>query len=1046
MAITNFPPSASNTSRWWFLFAFLFLFQSQSFGQAANTNALPVTKHTAALHPQKHPKHRRTILRRKQKPAHIQTEVKLQPQNPAIRNTPKPGHEGDERSDWFVRRRAWPNQTIDPTFYPNALAEAARMPVFANGHRKDGALSVMQWQSIGPYSIDGRVTCIATHPTDSNTFYIGAAAGGLWKTTNHGGSWTCLTDTFGSLSIGCVTLDPTQPQTIYIGLGECNGSADSYPGDGLWRSTDGGNSWQYIGFAAAQYIAKVIIDPRNPEHLFVAIPGPNSQSDTNRGIFHSTDAGASWERSLSGGVSITHAADCTSDTLFQVGFIDIAMNPVNSGELVAAAWDHSMTIGGNFCPGGSGGPNTGIYRSTDTGKTWARIDTLSNGLPNGKKYGVLGRIALLWTMAFSEVTTPDYLFAGYIRTDTNMVTRLMQDENFEGLYRSSDQGMTWTKLLDSTIKIPMGGIQNKDSANITNAQGGYDFFLTAGPVTGPIGAPDIYLGGIDIFRSTDLGQSWKNITDSYSQYYAKDNRAQHSDQHGVAFTCAKSGTDLIAVSDGGVFHTRDYGTTWGQTAGLPITMFYTIAPWEAGMANTPEPLSASDLKVLGGTQDNGTVAHGLTSKFLSFETDSDFAWIGQGDGGMTAAYPHDSNKLVCSAAIGAIFARNTLDSLVPNPLGGHDTIHDTLPRWHTLSYRLLYGSKALTDTNESASFVIPLALDNERPADLYTARCHVYHAVLDWNDLENTKWYRWSPVLAGNANDSLWYYGDIESLSLGVRDAAGNPMLWAGGYYLAASPKLWRTTVDPTRNDTTPPHWVSIVTGLPTAIISSIVPDRSDSMTAFVSSIAASTGPHVLKTTNGGKKWISISSNLPATPVSAIVIDSFAEHGNPLLKNQVMIAGTDIGVYVTTDGGADWAQLGTGLPHSIVSDIAIYKNMLIASTHGRSAWALDISDLQAAPLSVVEQDGNRAPSISIFPNPVVRNESFSVRAATGTNTITTCRLIEEASGRDFDAPLERHDDGSYVVSPGSDLSPGAYIVELFNGNQVVGEGRVSIVQ
>ncbi len=1036
-----------NPSRWWFFFAFLFLLNDPCFAQASSIAANPPAKQTALHHHRRHSKHHRKPLQTAKKQVPVQHPVAQKLLAPMKFHTPRPGAGGEVRDNWFYRRRAWPNQMIDPTFYPNALAQAAKMPVFSHSVGKEGALSVLQWQSIGPNSIDGRITCVATHPTDSNTFYVGAASGGLWKTTDHGSNWTCVTDTFGSLSIGCVTLDPTQPETIYLGLGECNESGDSYPGDGLWKSTDGGNSWQYLGFAAAQYIAKVIIDPRNDQHLFVAVPGPNSSSDTNRGIFQSSDGGMSWTRSLSGGVTIVSAAGCGTDTI-RAGFIDIAMNPLNSGELVAAAWDHSVTIGPGFCPGGSGGPNTGIYRSTDTGKTWARIDTLSNGLPNGKEYGVLGRIALLWIQALlaGPPTLPNYLFAGYIRTDTNPVTHVLTDENFEGLYRSSDEGLSWTKVLDSTIKIPMGGIQNKDSANITNAQGGYDFFLAAGAQK--LGGPDIYLGGIDIFRSTDTGTSWKDITDSYSQYYAKDNREQHSDQHGLAFTAASSETDMIVVSDGGVFNTHDYGTTWSQTKGLPITMFYTVDPWAPGMINTPSTISATDLKVLGGTQDNGTDAHGLTSSSQSFATDSDFAWITQGDGGVCLSLPTDSTKLITSAAIGAIFARNTLDSLVPNPLGTFDTTHDTLPRWHTLSTRLLYGTDRLTDTNESAGFVVPIVLDNESTTDLYTGRCHVYHAVLDWNDLENTKWYTWSPILAGNfSDDSDWYYGDIETIALGVRDASGNPMVWAGGY-TPGEAEVWRTYVNPSRADTVAPKWALKRSGVPNANVAQILPDRSDSMTAFLCTSSASNVDHVMKTTNGGTKWTDISGNLPEAPVSAIVIDTLAESGNPLLKNQCVIAGTDVGVYVTTNGGLAWAQLGTGLPHVIVTDLKQYKNMLIASAYGRSLWALDIGSLQAAPPSSVAetQAGSTAPRISIFPNPVEGNESFFVSASATDSQVTACRIIEEASGIACSTSIKANGDGSYAIVPSSVLPAGAYIVQLFDGNQMIGQGRVSIVR
>ena len=984
----------------------------------------------------KHPHHRAVVrhhvVRRKiHKAKAVQKPINV---DAHMRHVPKPGSGGEEHSDWFWRMRGWPDLPLDAEYYQNALAQARALPVLSLHNNKDGILSSTNWQCIGPYSIDGRVTCVATHPTDSNIFYVGAASGGLWKTTDHGGSWSCVTDTFGSLSVGCVTIDPTDGQTIYLGLGECNESADSYGGDGLWKSTDGGGSWNYLGFASAQYIAKVIVDPRNRNDIFVAVHGTNNGADTTPGIFRSIDGGTNWTKLLAApAIQPVKISGCNTGLIYS-RFSDIAINPNNTGEIVASAWDHSLVLGPGFCPAGSGGPNTGIYRSIDTGQTWTRIDTIKgNGLPNGITAKVLGRIALLWT-------STDDLFAGYVRVDTNAVTHLLIDENFEGLYRSEDEGATWIKVLDSSFQIPLGRIRFKDSSNLCNLQGGYDFYLAAGP-TPAKGNPDIYIAGIDVLRSSDLGNSWKDITNSYSEYYVKNNPDQHPDQHGLAFTAAKSGTDMIMVNDGGVFHTTNFGASWKHVRGLPITMFYTVQPWEAGMAKTGPTISVSDLRLIGGTQDNGTVAHGFTPGNGALGTDSDFAFTSQGDGGVSVPVPNDTTKLISSAAIGFVFARNTMDSLMPNPLGNRDTTHDTLPRWHTISYHLLYGPNAPSDTSESSAFTIPIVLDSNK-TDLFTARVHVFRAKLDWNDLENTKWYRWSPILAGNtADDSEWYYGDIESLAVGAHDAAGHPMLWAGGYSAGLSPRLWRTSLNATRSDTTAPKWVAIASGLPSSIISCIVPDRSDSLTAFASSSAGNSNGHVFITTNG-KNWKNISGNLPATPVTSIAIDTLAEHGNPLAKNQCIIAGTDVGVFVTTNGGTNWAQLGEGMPHVIVDHVAIYKNMLVASAYGRSLWALDIGGLQAVP-AVVAETPLAQNSLSIYPNPT-RN-SFVISNSIG-GAITSVRLFDLSGGREFPVVLDALEKDSYRISFGSDVAPGTYLVEVFSGSEKVASGRVTIVR
>jgi hypothetical protein len=980
----------------------------------ANADGIPKKKHA---HHTKHvtkaaAKHKKHAAKAKKRVAAAKPQMRL--------GMPPPGHEGQERDDWFMRRRAWPNEMIDPNAYPTMLAQAARMPVYGEGAR-NSKLSTMKWQCIGPYSIDGRVTCIATHPTDSNTFYVGAATGGLWKTTDHGTTWRCVTDTFGSLPTGTVAIDPVNPQTLYLGMGEPNGSGDSYPGNGLWKTTNGGDSWTYLGFAKAQYLGKIVFDPHDHNTLYMAVPGPNTLSDSNRGVWKTTDAGANWTRAL-------FVRNGKSKSSTPIGFIDVAVNPLNSAQIVAFAWDHTTPFGSNFSSG-SAGAFSGVYRSSDSGTSWVRSDTLSNsGLPNAGSMKVLGRGALLWTVKELEISSSDYLYALYTRVDTNPVTHYATDENFQGLYRSTDQGLTWSKVLDSTAKIPMGGVQGKDSANIMNAQGGYNLYMAASRVPLGIGAPRIYIGGIDVLESSDLGDSWHNITNSYSEYYAKGDRRQHSDQHGLAFTAGHN--DMLVVSDGGVFHTDDFGVSWEQLKGLPITQFYSIEPWRAGMANTPATITAKDLKVFGGTQDNGTISLGLSS-------DTNFVWINGGDGTNAYSHPTDSNKILTSLQLGVIFARNSLDSLTTvRPVSARDTTHDTRPRWHTLTNRLLKGAHAITDTAESTAWAVPVVLDDNDPNQLYTARCHVYHAVLDWNDLENIKWYPWSPVIGGNlSNDSAWYYGDIETIAIGPRVNGRAPMLWAGGYNSSGA-ALYRTLVDPNRADTVAPTWVLKKTGLPSANVSAIVPDRSDSLTAFVASSYAGSGSHVLRTTDGGTHWVSISGNLPSAPVSALIIDTLAEHGDPLLKNQILLVGTDVGVFVTTNGGTKWYALGSGLPHIIVSDMKMYKNMLIAATHGRSIYALDISNIQAAIDADVTQQPS-VPSVRAYPNPA--RTSFNVSGMS--EHITSCRFVDIASGKQF----ERTVNDAFSISTNG-IPSGAYAVELLQNGTVVARTQVTIVK
>jgi hypothetical protein len=446
------------------------------------------------------------------------------------------------------------------------------------------------------------------------------------------------------------------------------------------------------------------------------------------------------------------------------------------------------------------------------------------------------------------------------------------------------------------------------------------------------------------------------------------------------------------------------------------------------MATTGATVTPSELRVFGGTQDNGTVAKGLTN-------DPEFVWINHGDGGIAQSHPTDKEKIISSLQFGKIFARNSIDSLTTvTPIRDANGRHAA---WHTITKSLLNG--VLTDTTEPAGFIAPVVLDQERPNDLYTARLHVYKATIDWNDLDHVKWQNWSPTIAGDtSNPGKWYYGDIETLALGVRDAAGKPMLWAGGYiYQSPSSSVWRTVVDPTRPDTVAPRWVKVNSGLPGTTVSSIVPDRSDSLTAFITLMGsdAADNKHVMMTADGGAHWTNISSNLPHAPTSALVIDTASEVGDTSLKNHTLIVATDVGVFATTNLGTTWNQLGDGMPHVIVSDLKIYKNMLIAATHGRSLYALDISGLRAA--SGVEMSEKSA-AVSIYPNPVAPGSSVTIGAAA-----TSVTLFSEASGASIAVSSELTPDGLSVVIPSSTV-PGAYLVSYVDRSGVKRSGRIVV--
>lgn len=850
------------------------------------------------------------------------------------RHYPPLGSSGQVKNyDFLLKRTSYPDGEVTPELYMAAHEQARKLPVYSR-RSPQAQQATNKWVNVGPFGIGGRVPTLAMHPTDSNIFYAGAAAGGVWKTTDHGNSWKNLTDTFRLLPSGYLTIDPHHHETVYYGQGEPNNSADSYPGNGLYRTTDGGTSWSHLGLEKTRTISQIIVDPIDRNTVYVCAPGSSTAADSNRGIYKTTDFGSTWKNVLlvRGG---------TTKTARPIPIIDLVMNPLNNKELVAASWDKAAYI------------YTGLWHSLDAGASWKRIDTGKTTYPNALKDKRFGRSSLLWVNAGAS----SVLYSVITKTDTNIITGYATDENLYALFKTTNPaGDSWTKCIDSTFRIPYKG-NNVDSVDLFYRQGSYNNFLAGNPKR----PNEIYIGGIDVVRSTDGGATFTNITRGYPAYFSND-RTQHSDQHALGFSAASSGDDLFIGSDGGVFNTTNYGDKWTQLKGIPMTMIYHLEPWRVGMTHLGDNFPPDSIKLIGGTQDNGSISSGLTNE-------PDWRWINRGDGGWAQAHPTDKEKLITSLQLGKVFVKNTLDSLRPN-LTTDEGSADNTYRWYQISRILTHGDKRLTDTNESCSFIPPVVLDDERPDELYTPRTKLYRAKIDWANPDSTKWSVWSPQLGGTLNKpSNWYTGYINAVGVGVRDENIRPMLWVGGLLNQSRASLYRTAYDPSLHQDSMPRWIRADTGLTAAYVSCIVPDRSDSLKAFCSLSSFSTN-RIYKTVNG-TRWTSITGDLPSAPINSFIIDTVAEQGNPLARNQCIIVGTDIGVFVTTNGGKNWATLGEGLPPVVVEHVTRYKNYLIAATHARGAFVIDISDLRAEPLNSVrgESYSGKITLNSVRPNP-----------------------------------------------------------------------------
>jgi photosystem II stability/assembly factor-like uncharacterized protein len=359
-------------------------------------------------------------------------------------------------SDWFWNQRAFPHGDIDPAGYRLALSQAEAKSKEADQLRLSGqknALLTADWQQAGPDNIGGRVTDLAVHPTDANVCYAAMATGGVFKTIDGGTTWTPIFDRGDVITVGDVTLDPQQPETIYVGTGEANANSYSFFGNGLYRSTDGGASWVHLGLAETLYIPRVVVDPTDSQKLFVAATGRLFGTDANRGVYRSLDGGANWDKVF----ALTDSTSCT----------DLMINPDNPQILYAAMWERVRGLTYRT----SGGPSSGIWRSVDGGDTWSEMTV---GLPTGTN---VGRIGI--TICAQQ---PDVLYATYADAGGE----------FYGVYKSTNGGDTWT----ATSSSAMGGIYS-------------NFGWYFGQIrVDPVNPNNVFVMGVPMYRSTTGGSSW----------------------------------------------------------------------------------------------------------------------------------------------------------------------------------------------------------------------------------------------------------------------------------------------------------------------------------------------------------------------------------------------------------------------------------------------------------------------------------------------------------------------------------------------------------
>lgn len=471
---------------------------------------------------------------------------------------------------YFFAQRAYPLGEIPLERWRVGVASARALqtdPAERGAGSRDGGT----WEFRGPTNIGGRITDLAVHPAQSDIVFAGTAEGGVVRTTNAGATWEPVFDDQPTLSIGAIAIDPTPPHAIYAGTGEVNpgGGSVAYGGLGMFRSTDLGSSWEPLGLEETGSIGRIVVDPADSDRIFVAAMGRLWSASEERGVYRTTDAGTTWERVL-------FVAD-------DAGAVDLIQRPDQPDVLFAAIWQRLRQPEAYDY----GGPLCAVYKTTNGGDSWSVV---GGGLPAPNAND--GRIGLSLCAG-----SPDFMHAVYAdRTGF-----------FDGLYRSTNGGASWTRTNDSSLSSVF-------------ASYGWWFGNVR---THPADPQRIFVLGLDFYRSTNGGASWGNVGSS-----------MHVDHHALAFS--PDASVIWAGNDGGLYRSTNGGTVWSFLGTQPFTQIYRVS------LSVQNPAA-----LLGGAQDNGTLRTTTGSS-------DDFVGIFGGDGFGPLVHPASATRMWAQYQYGSL--------------------------------------------------------------------------------------------------------------------------------------------------------------------------------------------------------------------------------------------------------------------------------------------------------------------------------------------------------------------------------------------------------
>ncbi len=688
-------------------------------------------------------------------------------------------------------------------------------------------LSGLRWRSIGP-ARGGRSITVSGSDSRPLEYYFGATGGGLWKTTDGGQTWRPVADqALKTSSVGVVAVAPSNPDVVYVGMGETELRGNIIQGDGVYKSTDGGKTWAHAGLKETMSVARIRIHPSNPDIVYVAVLGNPYGPNPERGVFKSTDGGRNWKK-----------------TLFRdekTGAVDLVIDPQKPDVLYASLWEvyrtpHSLS---------SGGPGSGLYKSADGGETWTEL-TKNKGLPQG----VIGKSGIAVSGA-----------------DSNRVYAIVEAQD-GGVFLSDDAGASW-KLVNDDRRLRQRA-----------------FYYTR-IYADPKDKDTVYVLNTGFYRSTDAGKTIRAI------------RVPHGDNHDL-WIAPNDPKRMINSNDGGANVSTNGGETWTEQD-FPTSQFYHV------IATNHVPYH-----VCGAQQDNSTAC-------VPSDGTGDYLYpVGGGESGYIAQSPKDLDVFYAGSYGGLLTRinrrtgeRRAVNVWPDNPMG--------------------HASGAMT---ERFQWTFPIVVSPHDPNVLYATSQHVWRTTNEGQSWEKISpdLTRHDPSTMGESGGPITLdqtgvetYATVFTLAPSTRE---KDTLWAGSddglvHVTRDGGKSWQNV--------TPPDLPEF------ARISLIEASPHAAGTAYVAANRyqrADRAPYVFRTTDYGASWTKIVAGLPADDFARAIREDKVRRG-------LLFLGTETGIFVSFDDGANWQSLRLNLPATPVHDIAVKDNDIAIATHGRAFHILD---------------------------------------------------------------------------------------------------------